>query len=111
MGMRRRCPRPEPKRAVDVQPRVTLAASFAVVGEHRADFIEWIERSAIDIAGLRANDDRAGSPLKLASQGLAHETTLSVHRDEAHRLFAQSEESHRLVDGVVALVPNEHANR
>jgi hypothetical protein len=35
---------------------------------------------------------------------------LSIHGDEAHRVLAQSEQAHRFVDGLVALVADEHAN-
>ena len=96
---------PEPERAVDVEPRPGAVGRGGRCGE-------VVTRAGVHVAGLRADDRRAG-----LSAPRRHRQRLGVHRpvgesgNDRHRAFAEAEQAHGPVDRRVALRADDDAHR
>ena len=61
--------RPQPERAIHVNPRAGFACA-------RSNLVNRVERSGVDVARLHADDRRPGDP----GQGVGAHPSLIVHR-------------------------------
>ena len=97
----RRSSGPETERAVDVEPGTM---PLAEVG----DLVEGIERSSVDLPGLRADDRRPVEPREGFGEGRGDHPTLLVGADPNRGLPAEAQEAQGGEHRHVRLLPNDH---
>jgi len=104
MVQSRRCGRPEPEGAVNMEPGAAL-------GCRSGGLAKRIEGPGVHVSRLGTNDRRSGAHLKGPPELVGPHRSLSVHGDPRHALAPESQHPERDEDRGVRLVADDDVDR